>query len=542
MTSPTGVAWTASTIPVDAPKSIDYSDTLAVAAVCGVDGSSGFVFGVTDAMDPAGVAWSVLTTANEADRVRWSGGLGAFAFLRSSSGASFLWNANTAYALFAADSDSDLIGFTDFAWSEMDGRFLAVKTGYVMSSVDGRAWEPLATSEANEWRGVAATSPGFVGVGQTGSNRAFISTGGSDFIRTFTGIVSEVAQIDGVYRLSIRSAISKALTKELFTSSISALNGAIASGDMSLILDDASGLQADDGYIVIDDEILRYDGRSGNTLTIITRGALSTTAASHADNAKTVEGFYLDGDPVTVLTRVIAGSGQKTSLGMTTSDLDLLSLVDTLIAIGSTTSMAVFAIEPANGLAWLEKNIFSVLAAYPIENAQGQIGIKLLDTPSTFSDTLNDADIFARPRWLANQQNQINVVTYRYDLGSIDKEFATTRAERDSTAITAAGKEFTRTIDSAGLRAALSGTATFVDARIDSWLERFSGPCSAIEVEVMLQKELLEQGDDIEATFTVTPDPETGDREIVDAPMEITSIRQDFMANKIRFSLLGYPA
>lgn len=63
------------------------------------------------------------------------------------------------------------------------------------------------------------------------------------------------------------------------------LNGAINSAVTSLVLDDAQLLKPS-GYLLINDEILYYASRSGNTLSGVIRGVLGTAAASHSNNVK----------------------------------------------------------------------------------------------------------------------------------------------------------------------------------------------------------------------------------------------------------------
>jgi len=62
------------------------------------------------------------------------------------------------------------------------------------------------------------------------------------------------------------------------------LNGGITSGDTSIVLTSASAYTAS-GAIKIDSEIIYYSSKSVNTLTVSTRGADGTSAASHANGA-----------------------------------------------------------------------------------------------------------------------------------------------------------------------------------------------------------------------------------------------------------------
>jgi hypothetical protein len=66
---------------------------------------------------------------------------------------------------------------------------------------------------------------------------------------------------------------------------VSALNGAIDSSQVTLVLDDASSFPSQ-GYIIIDGEVIRYTGISTNTLTGLVRGSFDTAASVHLDNAE----------------------------------------------------------------------------------------------------------------------------------------------------------------------------------------------------------------------------------------------------------------
>lgn len=66
------------------------------------------------------------------------------------------------------------------------------------------------------------------------------------------------------------------------------LNGALTSGATTVTVDDTTGFPAT-GSILIDAEIISYTGTTATTFTGCTRGAESTTAAAHDDNAAVYE-------------------------------------------------------------------------------------------------------------------------------------------------------------------------------------------------------------------------------------------------------------
>lgn len=62
----------------------------------------------------------------------------------------------------------------------------------------------------------------------------------------------------------------------------STLNGALTSSSTSIVLNDASEFP-NRGCVKIDDEKIYFESKSGNTLSVLTRGVEDTVAASHSD-------------------------------------------------------------------------------------------------------------------------------------------------------------------------------------------------------------------------------------------------------------------
>jgi hypothetical protein len=68
----------------------------------------------------------------------------------------------------------------------------------------------------------------------------------------------------------------------------SGVSAAIDGSQTTVALLDASGFE-DEGYIIVDSEKMSYTGKSGNTLTGVTRGAFSTTVTTHLNTATAYE-------------------------------------------------------------------------------------------------------------------------------------------------------------------------------------------------------------------------------------------------------------
>ena len=72
------------------------------------------------------------------------------------------------------------------------------------------------------------------------------------------------------------------------TTTETTLNGAISSSATTLILTSATNFDSS-GTILIGTELITYSGKTTNTLTGLTRGTNSTTAAAHIDNKKVID-------------------------------------------------------------------------------------------------------------------------------------------------------------------------------------------------------------------------------------------------------------
>lgn len=132
-----------------------------------------------------------------------------------------------------------------------------------------------------------------------------------DYITIFRGVIDSIdLPPEGV--VFVVSHPDQKKRQNIFISKESALTSSITNsdntmplttGDAALFLQRINGPSGSPdtsftGYVRIDDEIIRYTGFSGNSLTGLVRGQLGTTAASH-DSGAAVSSFYrLEGNAV----------------------------------------------------------------------------------------------------------------------------------------------------------------------------------------------------------------------------------------------------
>jgi hypothetical protein len=131
-----------------------------------------------------------------------------------------------------------------------------------------------------------------------------------DYITIFRGVITDVMSSAGKSVLQLnhpdekkRSNIFKLAETNLFSaidsSQTSSITLANSTNFLTRILGpDGSYDSSFLSYVRIDDEIIQYTGISSNVLTGVTRGALGTTASSHAEDAPVSSYYRLKGNGV----------------------------------------------------------------------------------------------------------------------------------------------------------------------------------------------------------------------------------------------------
>lgn len=110
-----------------------------------------------------------------------------------------------------------------------------------------------------------------------------------------SGIIDEIASGPASVKLNVASP--EALKRQkLFLPFNTALNGAITNSDTTITVDSTANFLSPYStefhtYIKIDDELIKYAGKTSTTFTGCERGQLGTVASSHSDNS-TANTFY----------------------------------------------------------------------------------------------------------------------------------------------------------------------------------------------------------------------------------------------------------
>lgn len=142
------------------------------------------------------------------------------------------------------------------------------------SGVQGSFWKKLLARNKFYQRRQVVIKKGFKGMAE------------ADYVVGFKGVIDSITgPVNGVVKTVIKDYLKKADAVDVPTATKgNATDNPLTSSAATINLDAATEYAAA-GWVRIDDEIIKYTGKSGNQLTGCTRGEFSTAAAQHSQNA-----------------------------------------------------------------------------------------------------------------------------------------------------------------------------------------------------------------------------------------------------------------
>lgn len=400
----------------------------------------------------------------------------------------------------------------------------------------------------------------------------------ANFIRLFTGVLTEFEYLVGRYRCTARSPLVAALDKIIFSGASTTLTSAVNTSATTFPVVSTDGFKArvgEVGRILVDGEICTFAGDSGTAFTTVTRAGYVVPPATvggiaHAAGAVVKELIALgsltvanegaaidDLHPIEHLKTIIRNTG-KVGIGEAGIELDNDQLVDyaldaVKVDLGVDLQFLYLFDEGLSAKSLIE-SICRDIAAYPYADARGRFGVKLYQVrgDAVIEDTITDAHITRWPEWTRNAERQLNTVIYHYDYNPANtstNKYETTFRYVDEDLLKEHGREITLEIWSKGIRSEYvngannwcSATAAFLIDAATRHVGRFGTKANVITVKSILNRNLLETGDDVECTFSQVINLTDGTRSVTDEPFEISGMTVDFERNLLEMELLGYP-
>lgn len=136
-----------------------------------------------------------------------------------------------------------------------------------------------------------------------------------DSILIHSGVVDEISAGPASIKLNIASP-ENLKRQKLFLPVDTKLNGSITNSDTTITVDSTNGffspyLTEFESYIKIDDEIIKYTGKTTTTFTGCVRGQLGTVASSHSDNTQTASFYRVRENAINFALKLMMSAGDE---------------------------------------------------------------------------------------------------------------------------------------------------------------------------------------------------------------------------------------
>lgn len=349
-----------------------------------------------------------------------------------------------------------------------------------------------------------------------------------------TQVIQRVSYKDGVY--TVRCAdITREQRKDIFDPKVTDLAASIDATATTVQVGSADAFEmivhnsawgdapsSTVGYIRIDDEVIRYTGKTSDSFTGCTRGALNTravphnvdTAQSSEQRTKVNEYIYLELPAVKLILAILTGELHGDSATLPAHwhlgiDVDQWVRITDFTQIGvdlwrpgsdATSFVARFAgLKKTDGKKFLEQELYQLIGCYPIVYADGRLGIKrmnlvLADAASVIE--LNESNVVSYGELVHDMEGMSNdyVVDWNYVDDGNDERFTRRTRLIDADSIALHGKTSAKSFEFKGLFGSRHTDAT-VRARIDALRDRYSHPPELIDLELLPSLNTIEVGD-----------------------------------------------
>jgi len=358
----------------------------------------------------------------------------------------------------------------------------------------------------------------------------------TDYLIMSRPIIKRIRHTENSYAFSC-VAVTGLLKKDIFDL-FDVLNGTINDSVTTLILDDASSFPSS-GQVKIDDEFILYSGKSTNTLTGLSRGNLSSTAASHSDDAQVFNVVDTGTvNPIDLMLDIMKSPDNGTladGLNIAPALIDSTAFTDIRDDFFSGELFQFFLFDIGDGLKFLEDELLLATNTRFIED-DGQISLAALDQIDlTASVTeINENTTTRTPSWSISSDKVVNQLEFKWNYSEATDTFSRTSVFTDSNSITDFGAKSPLKMEFKGVRAASGGEAIISD-RASRLLARLATPKATIKTQTFFKNAEIQVGDNVDLVHRFVP--QEGGGLGINARLEVLSRAINFVNGAITFDL-----
>lgn len=354
----------------------------------------------------------------------------------------------------------------------------------------------------------------------------------ADYVLVQTQLVDEVRFRDGAYTFRCLD-IQREARKDIFELATTTLQSSISDTDTTITVYDTSafalvahGTSYSDapsqtvGYVQIEDEVIRYTGKTTTTFTGCARGALNTSAAEHkvdsgasADRHVAVEEFvYLEMPAVKLVYAILTGSlydqGGATlpakwhiltpATYVRTADFTAIG-ADLWNTADDTAGFIVrfTGLTKRAGKEFIEKELLLLLGLFSPVYSDGALGLKRMASVlagAGYIKQLDESNIVSHGDLTHDFRALHNVMQIDWNYEPLKEDTTRTNLLIDADSIAVYGKADPYKLKFLGLHGSRH-TSVMLARRFDALRDRYSGPPLKMQVTCLPSLNTLEVGD-----------------------------------------------
>ncbi len=383
----------------------------------------------------------------------------------------------------------------------------------------------------------------------------------SDYKIFSSALTTKIIRRPNAYRFSARE--NQTLTGLIFDSANELSADLSDSEQTQMFLIDVSNfadplVTGQPEKVEIDEEIIIYTGlNSGaNSLTGLTRGDLSSTAASHNTGAVVSRIDTIEGNPLELLLQIMISTPGNTTSNVYDVLSDGLAIDPLVIDISGIEQIAIdnfgasgggltainggdqyefIMVSIGSGLSFLELEILQATNTRFIQ-INGQTSVTLLDQtePGSAVGTINEDTIIGTPSWNLGTDKTVNKIIVEWNWVEGLKRYTRTSVFEDTESQETFDVVKSLTLRFKGIQAALNG-ANIVQNRAGRLLLRLASAQTQITARTLFDASAFQIGDELNVVHRYLPD-EGGTLGMNDV-LEVISRGIDLNTGEVTFGL-----
>jgi hypothetical protein len=365
----------------------------------------------------------------------------------------------------------------------------------------------------------------------------------SDYKKVANTTINSVTKIANGYSIKSKEVTSLLDNPVFNTTNKLAID--ILSISTSLTLESAQEFP-NEGLLRLNNEFIRYNGKTDNVLENLTRGQVGTIADGHSigDEVYLVTELIASNPIDLILQILLSNTGDGTNgiydalprgLNIDPSFVNITSLEEIRDQFFTGEQFTLYAFNEVNTLKFLENELLKATNTRLFSD-DGLITMSILDQVDAGADVLelNEDSIVGTPTWTLGSDKIINVVKFNWDYDDASRTYLETTTVRDQESIDFFGEKKPLVFNFKGVKASLNG-GTIINDRSIRILSRLSTPRGKITCRTHLDVSEISVGQNILLSHRFLPKQGAGLG--INDQLEVMSKKVDFRRGEIQFSL-----